>query len=465
MSMPDHRAPLGRGLSARILALTVLFVLLGEMLIFVPSIARFRLDYLEDHLARAHLATIAIDREAGVELPMPLEDALLTHSGALAITIRDPDPALRLGHVGRVDRVFHLGEASWLDLVLDAFDTLYWRGERIVRVIGPSPMEAGTEVDVILAEAPLWLEMVEFGYRILALTAVLSVIVALLIFVSLRRLIVMPLRSIAEQLVEFRARPEDVSAERQPMQRRDEIGIVDRELHRMQQDIRQALLQKTRLAALGEAVSRINHDLRNLLSSAVLVSDRLESSEDPKVRAALPRLVEALERASRLCQETLNFARSRPSPPKLERLRPREMVDALAAERAPAIEIVNDIPPALEILADRDQLHRVLLNLLRNAETAMDGEGRLHFAAGRASGGEVVIDVTDTGSGIPEKAQERLFEPFSSSTGKGGSGLGLAICREILRSHGGDIELLSTGEKGTTFRLRLPRRVALAQAA
>ena len=166
----------------------------------------------------------------------------------------------------------------------DALESLAHRGERLLRVIGPSPQETGTMVDIIVPEAPMWTAMVDYSIRILTLSIVLSVLVAAMLFFGLQRMIVRPLRRITEELAAFRDRPEDSTADREPAERADEIGVVEQELATMRHGLRRALAEKTRLAALGAAMSRISHDLKNILATAVLISDRLESSADPSVR-------------------------------------------------------------------------------------------------------------------------------------------------------------------------------------
>ena len=449
------RPPFGRSLSARLLLLTVVFLLLGEVLIFVPSIARFRLVYLEDRIAAAHLATIGLGYDN--ERPTPaIEDALLTHAGVLSVTIIRDTPVLELGMAAPATTTIDLAETSWPRLVTDAARTLLHRGQRVIRVIGPSPMERGTTVEVTLTELPLYAAMTDYAWRILVLSLVLSLIVAAMLFVALRRLIVSPLSTITEKLALFRQRPEDQSRDGTALGRSDEIGIVDRELDAMTRDLRQALAQKTRLAALGETVSKLNHDLRNILATALLVSDRLEESADPAVRTVAPKLIETLERAIRLCQDALDFAKSRPPRPRLAEVDLRQLIDdVVTALQPPPVTLVeNTVAAGCSVRADADQLHRLFLNLAKNAIEAMPDGGRLTFQS-QNDGWRVTVEISDTGRGLPEAVQQRLFQPFARTGDSAGTGLGLAISREIARAHGGELALLATGPAGTTFRLSL----------
>lgn len=460
-----RRIALSRSLSAKILLLTVACVLLGEVLIYVPSIARFRLAYLEERIGAAHLAVLSLTPRVALQLDMDAVDALLAGAGVLEITVDSAtNRPLMLGEIAPVDRIVDLQDRSWTTLIEDAFQTLAHRGARLIRVIGPAPQEAGTVVDVIMSEAAMWTAMVDYSTRILTLSVVLSLLVAAMLFFGLQRMIVRPLQRVTEELAIFRDRPEDSTADRQPPPRTDEIGVVEQELATMRQALRGALAEKTRLAALGAAMSRISHDLRNILATAVLISDRLESSADPAVRRVAPRLIETLDRAVRLCGDTLSYARSGPPAPAPRRVDLAELVakvhGALGA-LSPGIEWRVAVPADLELQVDPDQLFRVLFNLAQNAIEAMSGSsGLLRISAARDDE-FLTIDVGDNGPGIPEQVRGRLFEPFAGTSKPNGNGLGLAICRELLRAHGGEIELVGTSEHGTVFRLRLPTRMTV----
>jgi signal transduction histidine kinase len=197
----------------------------------------------------------------------------------------------------------------------------------------------------------------------------------------------------------------------------------------------------------------------------MLLSDSLEVSPDPKVKQIAPRLVESMERAAKLCSDTLNFSRAESIEPHKRRFPLKPLVDEVAAAiEGPSPGLVrwrNDVDESTTVFADRDQLFRVLMNLGRNAQLAMSGAddddrpGMISVTAWRAAKA-VNMEIADTGPGIPATAQDHLFEAFAGSTQPGGTGLGLAIAREIMRAHGGGIELDRTGVDGTAFRLHLP---------
>jgi signal transduction histidine kinase len=234
----------------------------------------------------------------------------------------------------------------------------------------------------------------------------------------------------------------------------------------MQATIRQDLWRKSRLAALGTAMAKVNHDLRGVLATALLVSDRLSSSSDPKVRASAPMLLGAIERAIALATRTMEFAREGP-PTLATTVFPLAPLVAEAAEAAKAAaegrgaSVAVEAAPGLALTADRDLLFRVFLNLLRNAIEA--GAHAIRVTAALQDG-VIAIDLADDGPGLPAALAADPFRPFHSGR-RGGSGLGLAIARDLVRAHGGEIELAETGPAGTRFRLTLPEAPGLEPAA
>jgi signal transduction histidine kinase len=448
-------------LSARLLALTAAFVMLAEVLIFLPSAARFRVGYFESRLAAAHIATRALLAAPDAMVSPELEAELLRNVGAFSVAWSSPEKrVLMLGHAapGPVAATYDLRTSMAAQLAADAVLALIDRGPRLIRVIGAAPQEPRTTIELVLDQAPLGDELREFSLRILGLSVAISLITAGLVFLSLRWLMVRPLRRLTASMMAFRANPEDATRVIKASGRRDEFGLAERELADMQSQLRAALTQKTRLAALGAAVSKISHDLRNVLSTAQLVSDRLAESPDPGVRPAANRLVASIDRAIALCSRTLQFGRADEPPPRLGRFPLAPLLDEVAqAAGRPGdagvrwrTEGVGD----LVVDADREQLFRVLLNLARNAHQAMADGGEIRVAASRQDH-RIVIDFADTGGGIAPAARDRLFQPFLAGR-TGGTGLGLAIAKELARAHGGDLGLVTTGAGGTTFRLTLP---------
>jgi signal transduction histidine kinase len=448
-----------RSLSARLLVLTIFFVMLSEVLIFVPSVARFRMTWLDNHIASGHLAALALAASPDGKLDPALTAELLRHVGAHAVILHKPDGEVRMLDAPmppKPDVTFDLTKGNVPIWIQRSLETLFSTGNRIMRVIAPSPMQPQAIVEVLLDEAPLRQELWGFGVRILQLSILISLTTAALVYLSLHWMLVRPMRRITDNMIAFRDDPEDASRRIAPSGRRDEIGRAESELSMLQETVRQALGQRARLAALGTAVTKINHDLRSILSTARLVTDGLADSPAPEVRRVAPRLFDAIDRAVALCTRTLDFSREGAPPftPSQFPLRPliEEITPEIAAgEHAPEIDV--GVPSELMVRADRDQLYRVLLNLARNAVEA--GARHLRLTATQEDG-ELVIDIADDGPGLPPRALENLFRPFFGSARPGGTGLGLAIARELMRAQGGDVVLVASTATGTTFRLALP---------
>ena len=168
----------------------------------------------------------------------------------------------------------------------------------------------------------------------------------------------------------------------------------------MQRDLVSMLHQKSRLAALGLAVSKINHDLRNLLASSQLLSDQLSSVPDPRVQRFAPKLMRSLERAIAFCQSTLSYGRAQEAAPD-RRMIAIEPVVAEVRETAglasdASITWITAIERSLAVDADPDQLFRVLLNLARNAMQALEsraaGDASQVRVTGRREGAVVMIE-------------------------------------------------------------------------
>lgn len=458
MASTDSRLPpLARSLSARLLVLTIFFVMLAELFIFAPSIARFRLTWFQERIAAAHLATLALEATPRGMVSKALERELLRHVQAYGVILQKPGSKvlmLSLDMPPKIDATVDLQKHTFFGLIGDAFAALVRRGNRVLRIMGQSPQKKDIVVEVVLDEAPLRAAMIGYGERIMALSVAISVFTAVLVYLSLYLLMVVPMRRITGSMVAFRENPDDPRAAIADSTRGDEIGTAQRELGTMQSRLRSALRQRQHMAALGEAVAKINHDLRNMLATARLVSERLAGSDDPDVKKASPTLVRTLDRAVTLCTETLNYVQE-PGALRPTRFALRSVVAEVPTAVPQAadgkVKLVVEVPKSVRVTADRDQLFRVFANLVKNAAEA--GAGTVTIA--QVASDPIVVEIRDDGSGLPQKAQERLFTPFSGSARAGGTGLGLAIAREVLEAHGGTIELAATGPAGTVFRLTL----------
>jgi signal transduction histidine kinase len=454
------------GLSARLLVLTVLFVMIAEVLIYVPSVANFRRNWLSDRLAAAQIAALVLDAAPAETLPEDLETRLLEGVGAQAVAVRGGGTRRLLAMADvppQVARTVDLREATWQGLIADAFATLVSPASAI-RVLG-----AGAEgvdfVEIVIDERPLRDAMVAFSRNILLLSLLISGITAGLVYLALQVAIVSPVRRLTGSIAAFAEAPEDVSRIVRPSARKDEIGVAERSLARMETALARELREKRRLAELGLAVSKINHELRNMLTTAQLLTDRLGAASDPAVQRVAPRLVNTLGRAIDFCQATLAYGRATEGLPqrRLVPLAPlvAELEDLTGLAPGAGIAFEAQVAPGLEVDADPDQLSRVLVNLVRNAVQALSRAGaaggapRVRVAA-RREGEAVTILVEDNGPGVPPAVRARLFAPFGGSPA-GGAGLGLAIAAELVHLHGGTIAL-DDAATGACFRVVIPDR-------
>ncbi len=454
-------------LSGRFLLLTLVFVMLAEVLILVPSVARFRMDYLLTRLERAQIASLALLATDSL-IDERLERELLVNAGVFNVVLRRDELrelVLSSPIPGPIHATYDLRDPGPFELIRDAGSVLMEPGNRVIRVIGDPVREAGLLIEVTTETGPLRQAMIEYGVRVLALSAVIAALTALLLFAAVRYLILTPIRRVVTHMSAYAEAPEDARRIIAPTARIRELREAEDALETLQKQLTGALKQKERLAQLGGAVAKVSHDLRNILSTATLIADRMERSVDPGVARAAPKLVNSLARAVNLCETTLAFGKAEEPPPRLQRLALRPLVeDVVANERLALaegreVEFLTDVAPALTLRADPEQQFRVLSNLVRNARQAIEATG----AAGTIEIGAGEDDacwwvrVGDTGPGLPEKARENLFTAFSGGARKGGVGLGLAISAELVRGHGGRLELHRSDAEGTEFLIRLPK--------
>lgn len=457
----------GRRLSTKILLLTILFVMIAEVLIFVPSVANFRMTWLAGKVNTASAAAVLVASDAELELPLKAQDDVLMATGAMAI-------ALRLGERSRFIRLseevppihdqVNVAEFSPISAIRDAFDTMLFGGDRYLRVYGPIG-DSDNSIELVLPDAPLRAAMLIYARNVAILSLIISLITATLVFMAINRIAIRPIRRMTRSMLTFSMAPESPDAIIAPSARDDELGIAERELAAMQGQLQETLKSQKRLADLGLAVSKINHDMRNILASAQLMSDRLSAVSDPAVQRFAPKLVRTLDRAVSYSENVLSYGRAGEAAPTRRRVKLAPIVadveELLGIDPASGIEFSAAIPDDFELDADSEQLFRVMMNLCRNAVEAMRADKdpatvkRLSVSAARM-GTTVLIGIEDTGPGLPAKARENLFSAFKGSARAGGTGLGLAIAHELVRAHGGTLELRDDRAVGAHFEIRLP---------
>lgn len=464
--------PMRFGLTTRVLVLVTAFVMAAATMIYLPAVSTFRDNWLRNRLSAAYTAALVLEAAPHAMAPESLSRQLLDSVGAriIVLSMHGTKRILAAGELPpAVDEVYDLREPNFVSSLAAAIRTLSAPKGRFLTVVGDAPM-GGEAVAITMEEAPLKRAMGAYSLRLLIFTLFMSAIVATLAAVALHRMVLRPVRRLTTSLAEFGADPENASRIIVPSGGNHEIGHAEAALAVMQEALARELNQKKHLAALGLAVAKINHDMRNMLASAQLLSDRLANVPDPLAQRLAPKLVATLDRAIRFCQATLNYGRVIDEPPKLHRFALRPLVDeaaeTIALDARASVGIMNEVGEDYEIVADAEQIFRVLMNLIRNAVEALQGAG---VAPGQKaevrinaywSDSTAVIEVIDNGPGVPPAIRGKLFTAFFNSSRAGGTGLGLVIAADLVRAHGGSIDLVPPLEDeppGGRFRVILPR--------
>jgi len=468
------------GLATRVLILVAIFVMVAEILIYVPSLSIYHDNWLRSRLSAGYTAALVLDAAPHGMIPEALSRQLLYSVPARIIVLQAHGTRRILASSDippRVDDTYDLRDPGWAASLAATVGTLTAPKGRVLTIFGAAP-KGGDAVEITMDEAPLKFAMHNYSLRLLNLSLIVSAIVAAFAVVAIHLMVLAPVRRLTTSIVDFGADPEDASRIISPSGSNHEIGQAEEALAIMQDALARELHQKKHLAALGLAVAKINHDLRNMLASAQLLSDRLANVTDPLAQRVAPKLVATLDRAIRFCQATLTYGRAADDPPNPTPLILRnlvnEVVESLPIDGVKRVEILNDVDDGFEVTADGEQLFRILMNLTRNSVEALYSAGPCPGRPARVSisaypdldSGCTVIEGADTGPGIPDNARPKLFAAFMNSTRPGGSGLGLAIAADLVRSHKGTITLLPQAENtGATFRITLPRGPLFTAAA
>ena len=445
-----------QSLSGRLWLLTTLAVLLSEIVVFLPYVAHERSNWLLGRIEDASIATLAAD---GGSLEPARRDELLRLTGTQAIRLLSEDGRVRtVGDISMAtDAALDLRDENLFVRISHALRALIIENHRLVRLTAAGAHRRAREVEVVLHEAGLSQALRRFAGDFAGLALLIAGVTGGLVYLAVLILLVRPMRHITHSIVAFRADPEHTTPldpDNVTVLPNDEMAVAGRELAAMQHELRAALWRNARLAGLGTVVAKVSHDLRGILTPALLSAERLMLNPDPRIQRAGETLVQAVDRATELVKRTLDYAREGPPPLDLAPVELAALLDEAAESARPLGSIFrldNAIGSTIRVRADRIQLFRVLVNLLRNAAEA--GARGARATAHHASV-TVVIEIADDGPGLPENIRADLFRPFAGSTRRGGSGLGLAIARDLMVAHGGEIELVEAAV-GTTFRLTL----------
>ncbi|WDR02215.1 HAMP domain-containing sensor histidine kinase [Devosia algicola] len=431
------------GLSIKLMATIIVVILAVEVVIFLPSIANYRASWLEDKLRVGVVAARVLDAVPDVmALPSALTDRLLLSAGANAIVYRREGQSQMIEREGAKtpDNVVaaDMRERGFPTLMLGAIDTLLSDGNRTLRIVGSGDLNESL-VELLMPERPLHRDLLEYSLNFFIITFVIAAITAIVLYVFVSILLIGPIRRVTQNLIGFRQAPENATLILAPSTRRDELGIAERELAAMETDLFSMLRQRRHLADLGLAVAKINHDLRNTLTSAQLLSDQVATLDDPKVQRLAPRLVTTLDKAIGFAQSVLDYGRESAIPPNPAPTNLRSLLDDAAFDAGlighPVVDFSNQTPAALVLNVDAAQFGRIFTNLLKNAREALEASAGkttapIVMAKLRSDKSGLFLTISDNGPGLPPRARDNLFVAFEGSARSGGTGLGLAIARE-----------------------------------
>lgn len=459
------------GLSVKFIATIIVVILAVEVIIYLPSAANFRGNWLDDKVAVGAVAVSVLDVVPDLmDLPEGLTQSLLQTAGAKAIVYRRAEQTQLIEvadePMPKAAVTADMRKRDPLAMIGGALDTLFYGGDRTIRVIGNFAHDDQRLIEVLISEAPLRADLLVYSRNIFILSLIVAAMTSMVIFIFVNRSFIGPLRRIISNMIAFRQAPENATLIISATDRADEIGIAERELAAMESELFTMLRQRRHLADLGLAVAKINHDLRNMLTSAQLLSDQVANLDDPKVQRLAPRLVTTLDKAIGFAQSVLDYGRQSTTPPKPQPVDLRALVEEAMFDAGmtghPQVSCRNDVPDAVTLQVDPDQMARVFVNLIRNAREAFEVSGanidnplvQVQFEDRNGEGLAIVIQ--DNGPGLPPRARENLFVAFEGSARAGGTGLGLSIARELSEANGARLSFVDVDE-GTRFEIILPQ--------
>ena len=462
---------ISRRLSSKLLLLTIGFVMLAEMLLFIPSAALYRQNWLEDRAQQAGLLAQALTGVPDYQASQTLTDQFMADTDVMLMAAkRDGMTELVLGKPGEIAgtvKMIDLREAGRFPSLIAPFQDMFSGADESLRVLTDSPVDGQDAIELIIPRQKLSLALREYVRNIFWLSAFIAIITGSLIFWSMSALIIRPVQQLAEDMTDFREDPERRRARKGRSKRHDEIGQLEREFTDMKQSLRAAFRQRERLAGLGLSVAKINHDLRNVLASALLISDRLSMNPDEKLSDMGERLTRTVERGIGLTEDVLSYSKAESADPQIQDVRIAFTIGEAVADvvaQFPGTRFRNTVPTDLMVRSDPDHAYRIFHNLFRNAAQAMaatESEDRVLKASAELSGDMVDLRISDTGPGLPERARENLFQAFAGgqahTADTKSTGLGLSISKELAKAQGGDLSLLSSDSDGTVFQLILPK--------
>jgi len=436
-------------LTRQIMSFVALCLIMAEIVIFIPSASHFQYRWFEtqwqhflvqfDQNSESDLTTLDLSYNEGAA-----RSAIRFHPPEF-ICWRDENGTLyTLGHNNDEGVVFNLGDHPISHIMLAL---------KIITGTGPDEVivyddRRDEDFRALWSTALIASQLRDYTMRIIALTFIIGMIVIAPLYWFLNARFVRPLRLITGHMHTF---SQDPSAIQEPIEAHGasaEIREIAQAFTSLTEDIRRALRQKERLADIGEATAKINHDLRNILVSATLVTDTLSASDDPKIQRIAPHIERAISDAANMTQNMMDYL-SEAKPESQTEFDLQEMVDNLAHDAKLDISIDG----ASTLYGMPNTLYRLLLNLARNAKAA--GASALTIDVWRA-GHLAVIDISDDGPGIDTTMKPQLFSAFYAGH-KSNTGLGLAIAKDLSVAMGGELRLSRSSHYGSEFRLSVPK--------
>ncbi len=446
-------------LSAKLVGLVIGFLALGGVLILIPTLPGFHASEMESRMRElAFMAELRLIEQKGNYEATPIPPGC-------GVGVQTPDGKnIWFGSEDTINQAKLLSPQVWDD------GFFHQMGLALTSVVAPDDalvlyrvnthdlMKAGVHTQLrnhqdldLIMPADILTGVIRLQ---LAKGLGLLFFVALLIGWPVARFaegrIMTPIERLVDDMTAFAKDPYEPRGGMIYSQNDGIISEAQTALDELQRSTRRELVQRDKLATIGEAAAKVNHDLRNVLASAMLVSDSLDQIDDPKIRASSRVVKRAIERGAILCSQMMTFIKSP------ENINPEtSLITDLMQECAEEIGIEVNYSGPDELVVDSGYFFRLIHNIVHNAKTA--GATLVHVEIWKA-GSYAVMDISDNGPGIPQEMKDLLFKPFTGST-RGSSGLGLCISRDIAIAHGGDLRLTRSNENGSEFRLRLPVEV------
>lgn len=436
-------------------------MLLAEAVIFLPSASNHRKTWLEDRAMSAGHLAIALKAAPESYNRMMLAQTFMEDTNISVVSVEtNGQSRLVLGTPPDTADIEVLDLRNDLGgLMLGPTLASFSDKEGYFRVLAKPPPGEFETLEYLVPKRALQQAMEKYCHNILGLSILIAIITGVMLYSVLRFLIVKPLQCLGDDVAEFQEDPSAPLKKKRTHDRKDEIGDLSRSFTEMQEGVQSSLEQRKRLADLGLAVSKINHDLRNVLTSAQLVSDRLAMDKDERVKKMGERLVRAVDRGVRIAEGVLDYSSEKEEVLELETINLFDLAEEAATDtlrRYKGVGFENKIDPKLSAQADADHTYRIFQNLIRNAAQALkDRPEAMVTIEARNGGNKVYATLSDNGPGLPDKVRESIFTPFSTGGGRGRTGLGLTISKELAEAQGGNISLVNSDENGTAFELEL----------